>query len=341
MTVWLRRQESVHKFGSYLQWAVPGYLAPITSADSSDDEDEDLEDAPGQDLPEDSDDKGELEEVATSKESSKPTYLVAKKPGFPSLTAQVITTDFKAPDFLDNLADFLHSKSIIPHLVPTNSSTFPVYKKLSLTLPVIAEVGSGDTRDTIRAVKGQPLRMTPKGVRAEKAGQFDTVLARLRPKQADECATGGNFSLLSQRAYTEINFQDFVSHVFASSSVFPLISGNSQNQSPTLTGLSPSAAGGWARNASSVSFLTKSPAEVIYYRHFRHHTFLPFASSLRPHSPRWTPENVLDLCESFYLNPYIRHHDFYLFRYLIAIDAARKAAAERRVRMKTLGRAGR
>jgi hypothetical protein len=129
MTVWLRRQESVHKFGSYLQWAVPGYLAPI-SADSSDDEDEDVEDAPGQDLPEDSDDEGELEEVADSKESSKPTYIVAKKPGFPSLTAKAITTDFKAPDFLDNLTDFLHSKSIIPRLVPADNSTFPVYKKL-------------------------------------------------------------------------------------------------------------------------------------------------------------------------------------------------------------------
>jgi hypothetical protein len=196
MTVWLRRQESVHKFGSYLQWAVPGYLAPITSADSSDDDDEDVDDAPGQDLPEDSDDEGELEEVTTSKESSKPTYVVAKKPGFPSLTAKAITTDFKAPDFLDNLADFLHSKSIIPRLVSADNSTFPAYKKLTLTLPAIAEVGSGDTRDTIRAVKGQPLRMTPKGVKPEKAGQFDTVLARVRPKQADEGATGGDFFLI-------------------------------------------------------------------------------------------------------------------------------------------------
>ncbi|KAJ7925327.1 hypothetical protein B0H13DRAFT_2570967, partial [Mycena leptocephala] len=177
MTVWLHRQESVHKFGSYLQWAVPGYLAPITSANSSDDKDEDVENAPGQDLPEDSDDEGELEEVAASMESSKPTYIVAKKPGFPSLTAKAITTDFKAPDFLGNLTDFLHSKSIIPRLVPADNSTFPV--------------GSSDTRDTIRAVKGQLLRMTPKGVKPEKAGQFDTVLARLRPKQADKSATGG------------------------------------------------------------------------------------------------------------------------------------------------------
>jgi hypothetical protein len=38
--------------------------------------------------------------------------------------------------------------------------------------------------------------MTPKGVKPEKAGQFDTVVARLRPKQADESATGGDFSSL-------------------------------------------------------------------------------------------------------------------------------------------------
>ena len=59
----------------------------------------------------------------------------------------------------------------------------------------------------------------------------------------------------------------------------------------------------------------------------------------------WTSDTVLDLCKSFYLNPYLRHHDFYLFRYLVAIHASRKAAAEaaewRRVRIRTLGRAGR
>ncbi|KAF7372729.1 hypothetical protein MSAN_00478200 [Mycena sanguinolenta] len=31
MTVWLRRQERVHKFGNYLEWAVPGYTAPSTA----------------------------------------------------------------------------------------------------------------------------------------------------------------------------------------------------------------------------------------------------------------------------------------------------------------------
>ncbi|KAJ7435711.1 hypothetical protein B0H11DRAFT_1702971, partial [Mycena galericulata] len=28
----------------------------------------------------------------------------------------------------------------------------------------------------------------------------------------------------------------------------------------------------------------------------------------------WTSEHVLDQCKSFYLNPYLRHHDFFFFR---------------------------
>ncbi|KAH9942531.1 uncharacterized protein BXZ73DRAFT_40914 [Epithele typhae] len=33
-------------------------------------------------------------------------------------------------------------------------------------------------------------------------------------------------------------------------------------------------------------------------------------------NPSWTSENVLDMCTRFYVNPYLRHHDFVLFRYL-------------------------
>jgi hypothetical protein len=30
----------------------------------------------------------------------------------------------------------------------------------------------------------------------------------------------------------------------------------------------------------------------------------------------WTQDNVLDKCQCFYVNPYLRHSDFVLFRYL-------------------------
>ena len=32
--------------------------------------------------------------------------------------------------------------------------------------------------------------------------------------------------------------------------------------------------------------------------------------------PSWTSDTVLDRCTKFFVNPYLRHHDFVLFRYL-------------------------
>ncbi|KAJ7912610.1 hypothetical protein B0H13DRAFT_1874597 [Mycena leptocephala] len=167
--------ESVHKFGNYLQWAVPGYLAPMSSVDADLEEDdmdpdEDTVHDPN-DRPEDSDDERELEDVP-----SLPAFTVAKNPGYPSLTVASIATDFHAPAFTNNLARFLQSKSIIPRLVPAGNSTFPVYN---------------DLKDTVRAIKASPLQNTPKGVKPAKAGQSDTVLARVSPRRANEGPTDG------------------------------------------------------------------------------------------------------------------------------------------------------
>ena len=55
--------------------------------------------------------------------------------------------------------------------------------------------------------------------------------------------------------------------------------------------------------------------------------------------PTWTSESVLDQCKTFYLNPYLRHHDFYLFRYLVDLYHHRKEEEERRVRRRLYGKA--
>jgi hypothetical protein len=57
--------------------------------------------------------------------------------------------------------------------------------------------------------------------------------------------------------------------------------------------------------------------------------------------PTWTSDRVLDQAKFFYLNPYLRHHDFYLFRYLVDSYNSRKAAEQRNVRIRQMGRAGR
>ncbi|KAJ7019294.1 hypothetical protein C8F04DRAFT_1182372 [Mycena alexandri] len=189
MTVWLRRQEAVHKFGTYLQWAVPGYTAPtnsggdIDAVEEEDDEHEPEPTTPDSDT-EDSDDEGEVEELS-------PAFTVAKTPGFPTVTVAAIQADFHAPDFIRNLGRFLQTKGITPRLQPALNTTFPLYKRLSFTLAQIPEVGSTNVRDTVRAVRSERSRITPKGIIPAKPGQFDTVLVRVQPRGVNETPTDG------------------------------------------------------------------------------------------------------------------------------------------------------
>ncbi|KAJ6564347.1 hypothetical protein B0H19DRAFT_941521 [Mycena capillaripes] len=325
MTVWLRRQESVHKFGSYLQWAVPGYTAPIHSADIDADADaEEEEYASDSDDVDDSDDSDDSDDETAPEDGS--TFTVAKKPAFPNLSAASIAFDFHAPAFLNNLARFLQSKNIVRPLIPADNSTFPVYKKFSLYLPRIAEVGSSNIRDTIRAIKGQPLRITPKSVTPAKAGQFDTVLARTNPRRANEGPTDG-LCVARVRVIFRIplDFGEFSEPVAYVDWFKPL--------QPPVTGL------GMHQVSLSSQNLRQRSSIIPINEIVRSCHLIPVFG--RAANPEWTSETVLDHCKSFYLNPYLRHHDFYLFRYLVAVHAAKNAAAERSVRIRTLGRAGR
>ncbi|KAF8207986.1 hypothetical protein K438DRAFT_1574672 [Mycena galopus ATCC 62051] len=329
MTVWLRRQESVHKFGSYLQWAVPNYVVPRDGDSDPEEAEAEEDDEPvdankdradaDEDL--DLDDEGELEVVPSG-----PAFTVAKKPAFPHLTAASLATDFHAPAFLNNLDDFLHSKSIIPPFVPADNSTFPVYKRLSLSLPRIPEAISSDLRDTVRAIKGSPLQMTAKGVKPAKAGQFDTVLVRVSPRRVNEGPTDG-LCVARVRVIFRIpaEFGPYPDPVAYVDWYKPL-------QKP-VPGLDMHLVSLSSRNLRQRSSII-SVQDIVRSCHL-----IPVFG--RAVDPGWTSNSVLDLCKSFYLNPYLRHHDFYLFRYLVAVHASKKAVEERRVRMRTLGRAGR
>lgn len=48
---------------------------------------------------------------------------------------------------------------------------------------------------------------------------------------------------------------------------------------------------------------------------------------LSPHfgravNPTWESDTVLNIAASFHLNPYLRHHDFFLLRYQVALFEA-------------------
>ncbi|KAF7328359.1 hypothetical protein MVEN_02551500 [Mycena venus] len=100
---------------------------------------------------------------------------------FPRVPVATIVSEFHASDFLIKLDDFLESNSINPRHQPDDNSTFPVYKRLSILLPQISEVTSHIVYDTIRAVRGEPGKLTPKGIIPAKEGRFDTVLVHKSP----------------------------------------------------------------------------------------------------------------------------------------------------------------
>ncbi|KAJ7758140.1 hypothetical protein DFH07DRAFT_903576 [Mycena maculata] len=281
---YIRQMTSVHKFGTYLQWAVPGYVAPFEapiSADSNLDDDE-----------------GELEPVL-SPQSSHPCFTVAKKPGFPGLTAASIATDFHAPAFLDNITRFLDSQSINPRLVPGINTTFPVYKRLSLILPSVPEVGSSDVQDHIRAVKGQPMKLTVKGVTPAKAGQFDTVLVRVSPRGPGKGPTDG--LCVGRVRVIFCLFEEF------GGSKEPLVYVDwFKPLREPVTGIGMHQVSLSSRNHHQNSSII-SASDIVRSCHL-----IPVFGKAVDRT--WDSDTVLNQCKIFYLNPYLRHHDFYVFR---------------------------
>ncbi|KAJ7623111.1 hypothetical protein DFH06DRAFT_1446810 [Mycena polygramma] len=181
MTVWLTRQEAVYKFGTYLQWAVPGYVADGDSGGGDKDEEDQTPVPPPEN--DDSDDDEELDDA--------PTYRIAKKAAFPRITAAVIASQFHATDFLVKLEDFMDSASLNPPIQPDEHSTFPVYNQFTVLLPKILEISSHEITDTIRAVRGEPMKMTAKGVIPAKQGHFHTVLVCKDAPGRDQRPTDG------------------------------------------------------------------------------------------------------------------------------------------------------
>ncbi|KAF8124506.1 hypothetical protein K438DRAFT_2154332 [Mycena galopus ATCC 62051] len=320
MATWLQRQESVQKFGAFLQWAVPGYTArPIVAEDKTEEVDGDAGDDEGADADADAD-----ESVPA------PGVSLRKTAHFPTLTATSISTDFHAPDFLHNLTKFLVSKSITPPVDPTEESTFPVYKHVGLTLPVVPEVSRHVVQDKVRAGKSEPMKMTSSGMRPPTPGQFDTVLVRTRKRAEGQSPIDG-LGVARVRVIFKL----------------PENHGNYPDPLAYIDWFKP---------------LTTPVADLEMYRvslstrmHHQKSEIIPVTDIVRschliPRfgrrvDPTWTSENVLDHCKEFYLNPYLRHHDFFLFRYSVDLYISRKAEAERlereRVRIRLMGRAGR
>ena len=175
MTTWLRRQEAVQRFCVYLQWALPDYTADISMTDGIGDEG----DGEGEEEEEEEEDFG-VKDIPVVKER----YTVAKKAALSGVTVTSIITDFGAPDFVHHLSAFIDLNQPVgtKHLTP--HSTFEVYKQVQFSLPLVLEVSSKPTIDTVQAVKSTPRAVTSQGITESSPGRFSTVLVQEGPRDA-------------------------------------------------------------------------------------------------------------------------------------------------------------
>ncbi|KZP30194.1 hypothetical protein FIBSPDRAFT_908162 [Athelia psychrophila] len=291
MTKWLYRQEAVYRFTLYLQWVVPRYVAEIINPGGDDEQDWDEGD--------DDDDEAEVEGRMADEEST-PAYTIAKYAPYPNTPIATIIGDYGAKDFIWHLEDFLRRQSM-PTIIPDHI-TFPVYKRLSLQLPALPAVSELPVKDTIRADKHQPSNT--KSGKKEVPAHFDTVLAAPTTVPSrdgfDDSLEGlgvAQVRLVFRLPASLGTFNHPLAYVewFTPLRVFDTDLGMYQVSPSTRIE---------SRRASVI------PVTQI---HRSCHLFPQFKKSI---DPSWDTNNVLKECKTFYVSPYLRHHDFYLFRYL-------------------------
>ncbi|KAF8159953.1 hypothetical protein B0H34DRAFT_655320, partial [Crassisporium funariophilum] len=298
MTVWLRRREAVDRFGLYLQWIMPGYAAKEASRLDGGGEDEEEEEGDGDS---DGDNEDDDEEDKRRSQTFTRSYRVAKKPALPRVTVQSIVNDFGAKDFLRHLSSFLQDHSIASLVQPSDASTFPVYHRLQLSLPAIREVSTSSIKDTIIASKAERGRVTTHGIKRGKPGRFSTVLVRVRDGDPSKGPIDGlrvaQVRLIFRLPEHHGLFDEplLYVHWFKPLGTFDKILGMSQTSFSSQN------------HRQRASIITASQL-------FSSCHLIPYFG--RTINPGWGTDSVIDLAPTFYLNPYLRHFDFYYFRYL-------------------------
>jgi len=295
MTIWLQRQESIQCFCGYLQWAVTGYVAQEDEVAEEDNEKE--EDDVGDD------DRDNLEDNEPMKdELDQIVYRVAKKPSLMNVPVHSIINDFGALDLLPHLNTFLRASTTSP-LSATPTTMFSLYKRAVLTLPPIREVSSKAVQDAIYAVRGKPETRTTRGNRRPaSAAHFSTALVRIKPAEDRKGPLDG-LAVVQIRLIFQL----------------PEIFGHSPHPLVYVHWFKPLREPVDGLGMLQVSFSShnrRQRASVIPLTDVQQSCHLiPAFGSGSAKELGWTAEKVIQEAALFYLNPYIRHYDFYFLQY--------------------------
>ncbi|KAG6825409.1 hypothetical protein H0H92_003787 [Tricholoma furcatifolium] len=272
MTVWLRRQEAITKFGLYLQWRIPTYAARMQEALIGRlDADSEVE---------------EEEERQVAQDLQQQTIVhIAKKPPLPRVSLASINKDFGATQLLPHLTTFLRQQAFTLSQPLTEDTTFPVYHRLRLSLPPIPEVARTSLKDSVIATQYRPAVISRQGIKRAVPAKFSTVLVRVGVEEG--VLDGPLIGIRVAQVRLIFNLPD-THGVFRE----PLIYVH------------------WFKP------LRKYDTNLASHILRSCHLSPVFGRSV---DPTWVSHSVVDSSPSFYLNPYLRHYDFYHLRYLPAL----------------------
>ncbi|KAJ4469629.1 hypothetical protein C8R41DRAFT_870934 [Lentinula lateritia] len=284
MTIWLARQEAVHRFTAYLKWAVCNYIPQgLEDNDKEEDDDDELAEPAGR-LTKDS-------LLGADRE-----YHVAKTPPM-QVMIDSVEEDFHADWFLWYLNDYLYRNSLIDD--PNNSdltpdTLIPIYKQARIHLPPLPEAISEKSVDIIQATKALPSEIIAHGFKAAQPAKTSTVLVRT---DKSDPRKGPLHGLQAARVLLIFQLSSLIrtwSEPLAFLHLFKPF------------------------NRLPVPDFNMFQTSYAHRQHAKHGTILPLSQivqtcHLTPHFGRkmnraWDSANVLDSAEKLYLNPYLRHY---------------------------------
>ncbi|KAI0737726.1 hypothetical protein C8Q80DRAFT_1114756 [Daedaleopsis nitida] len=305
MTLWLERQEALYRFSSFLLWSAPCRAAQDRT--SREDHPADVENS-------DSSEDERLGEPAL-KDLYPRGYRVAKVPSFPLLTVSDFIRRFGLPsDFiylLSSAVATLAKSASSTHQLPIihNRTRLGAYKQMKIPLPVVPQITQEQTIDIIHASPSRPGRfgstipsymstvlVHDSGSRSGSSRFANQPrhplhglrVARVRaifnlPVECNPIALGVRDPLVYVEWFTRFHSVDEATGMY-------IISHSTRNQ----------------RRQSAIIPIT----DIVRTVHL-----MPYAG--RRVDRTWTSSTVLDRCTKFFVNPYLRHDDFVLFRYQI------------------------
>ncbi|KAK7459537.1 hypothetical protein VKT23_009520 [Stygiomarasmius scandens] len=294
MTTWLARQEAVRRHREYLKWAVPRYDSEGMESwwNETDESDESTNDDS------DSDDDRPAPVTCTSV-----TYDYAKQPPCPKTTLEQIKSVWNCGDwFLWYLEKFFIEQSIpLDILSNPDQILLPVWKKLRLHLPTIAEAESECSSDTVYATSAIPGTITSKGVTPPTPARTSTVIIQTGESDPSKGPLHG-LSIGRVRLLFKIPPE-----IAAFPHLLAFVD--------------------WFTPLQKYNNFTLGMYQISYAtRQHEQHSGIIFADTIqqtchlspdfgRTVNPNWNCQNVLDQCKTFYINPYLRSRDFFLLRY--------------------------